>query len=498
MALTLRDVLRDPVFTRTAPVWDAAASGLAREVRWVYTHERIDVAQFLQGGELLIIEGSELFPDLSPDRVRSYVRSLATAGIAGLALELLGPFTSVPETLAAAGREFGIPIVGLRRRVHFVQLSEAINSRISRERLATAYRLDDLYADLEHRLATVHDIETLLDVIVQEDNHLVAATLMIDSGRTLASAQEGTADQGSSAVPVLVGSTHLGTLIVGWSDRADDGPASRWTIAERLSRAVAPPLLRLQPPTEEQWLRSELFADRTSDQRTPRNHFEANFQIKELGADPTGIVSALAARFADPLRSVADALEAVDRLLSPHGTVMTSLMGDELSVLVFSPAGGDAGHLRTAVRATADTLVALGSTVIAISALGGPAREVASVLADTRATLHLHQDRWGAIYFARDDALTRFVGQKALSIPLDDFLRETLGPLLMREHHDALEAVAALGKCVGNKTAAASMLGISRQTMHSRLSGAADVLGVSRDTSTWGVLCVAGQLAHSR
>lgn len=57
MVVTVRDVLDDDLFSTASPRVEVAAGDLDAAVRWVFTNEREDVASFLTGGELLVVEG---------------------------------------------------------------------------------------------------------------------------------------------------------------------------------------------------------------------------------------------------------------------------------------------------------------------------------------------------------------------------------------------------------------------------------------------------------
>ena len=60
MAVTVREVLDDTLVATAEPQVEVAGDSLDKPVRWVFTNEREDVASFLAGGELLVVEGRSL------------------------------------------------------------------------------------------------------------------------------------------------------------------------------------------------------------------------------------------------------------------------------------------------------------------------------------------------------------------------------------------------------------------------------------------------------
>ena len=134
MPLTLRQVLDLDVVRRGAPHVVAAAGRLDVPVRWVHALELTDVGRLLRGGELVLSTGIAL-PD-SPAGLASYVASLASVGVAGLAVELGRRYTdTLPAALVAAAEARSVPLVELRREVAFIEITEAVHARIIDELL---------------------------------------------------------------------------------------------------------------------------------------------------------------------------------------------------------------------------------------------------------------------------------------------------------------------------------------------------------------------------
>ena len=60
MVVTVKDMLADGLLSAADPRVEVSGTGLDRTVRWAFANEREDVASFLSGGELLIVEGRSL------------------------------------------------------------------------------------------------------------------------------------------------------------------------------------------------------------------------------------------------------------------------------------------------------------------------------------------------------------------------------------------------------------------------------------------------------
>ena len=130
MLITLREVLSLDVVRRGLPVVVAGADRLDVPVRWVHAVEVTDdVARLLRGGELILSTGIAL-PE-SDSALASYVAELAAAGVAGLAIELGRRYSvSLPAALVAAAASSGVVLIEFRAEVAFVELTEAVHTRI--------------------------------------------------------------------------------------------------------------------------------------------------------------------------------------------------------------------------------------------------------------------------------------------------------------------------------------------------------------------------------
>lgn len=127
---TLREVLEYEPFRRASAhvVSGADAHGLDRPVRWVHISEMPSPARLFHGGELLLTQGRGISSVESEQR--TWVRSLAEANVAGVAVEVGVSFASLPEALVAEARDVGLALVELRTPAYFMDMTQAVHSAI--------------------------------------------------------------------------------------------------------------------------------------------------------------------------------------------------------------------------------------------------------------------------------------------------------------------------------------------------------------------------------
>ncbi len=145
----VRDILALPELLAGSPRVVAGAPGLEREVRWVHVSELRDIAQLLNGGELLLTTGIAL--DESHLALADYVRSLDDIHASGLVLESGRRFARVPASMARAADQRGFPVILLERQVRFVQVTEEahgfiIDSQI--QELRARQEIDQIFTEL--------------------------------------------------------------------------------------------------------------------------------------------------------------------------------------------------------------------------------------------------------------------------------------------------------------------------------------------------------------
>jgi Purine catabolism regulatory protein-like family/PucR C-terminal helix-turn-helix domain len=167
MPITLREILELDAVRRGSPAVVACAELLDRPVRWVHAVELTDgIARLLRGGELVLSTGIAL-PD-SASLLESYVAELASVGVNGLAIELGRRYAgALPAPLVAAASAHGVVLIEFRHEVAFVEITEAVHTRIfeAREKkpeLRLRGLLDQLRDDSRLRAFTDRELGPLL------------------------------------------------------------------------------------------------------------------------------------------------------------------------------------------------------------------------------------------------------------------------------------------------------------------------------------------------
>ncbi|HEY3683801.1 MAG TPA: PucR family transcriptional regulator ligand-binding domain-containing protein [Streptosporangiaceae bacterium] len=125
---TLREVLQYEPFRRAGARVVAGAGGLDGPVRWVHISEMPQVARLFSGGELLLTQGRGIAAD--PEGQREWVRALAAAGVAGVAIEAGVAFADVPAALTDEAAGAGLPVVRLSTPAYFMDMTQAVHSVI--------------------------------------------------------------------------------------------------------------------------------------------------------------------------------------------------------------------------------------------------------------------------------------------------------------------------------------------------------------------------------
>lgn len=175
-ATTLRSVLELEIFRRADAFVAAGSKDLDRPVRWVHASEISDIAKFLTGGELLLTAGTGI--GHSAARQRDFMESLANVGVAALAVELSGRImdTFAPALLAAAD-EFGVPLLGLRHEIPFVEASAQVSQLLTAAAVQEAERTVEAVRELTARLAAGADHVELVRTLAKK----LARTIALES-----------------------------------------------------------------------------------------------------------------------------------------------------------------------------------------------------------------------------------------------------------------------------------------------------------------------------
>lgn len=157
----------------------AGASGATKSVLWTHTSELEDPGPWLEGGELLIVNGFGIPSE--PTSQVEYLRRLAHHRLAGLAVSVRAPELT-PEFLAEADR-LAFPVLRIPRQVPFIELSYLVanaSDRSARGRLARHLRV---FETLRHRNSVESNIVEIYAELERVSGYRLA--LLSPAGRPL-------------------------------------------------------------------------------------------------------------------------------------------------------------------------------------------------------------------------------------------------------------------------------------------------------------------------
>lgn len=556
MTLTMQDVMADPMFERTAPTVEAGEAGMSGTVRWAYTNERYDIASFLSGGELVIIEGSALLSHMDDNEIIRYVDTLVDAGVAGLAIELVEGVRTVPPAMIAHANTRALPIIGMHRRMPFVDLCQSINTAIVKNQLLVQVRTDALATTMRTRLATARSAQdvakTLNDIFgesvaIFDSDGLVVA----HSGPTIRPADAGRPAERTLVLDVRKNGGPLASIEITQRNRLADGQ-----IAEQVSeviRQVLPAFIQTQPRNA--MLAHVLRGPANERHATEQEAGDAAAMLQAIGLDSTNQL----VPFVIGMDSVSSSIDAVSRCLSGDGTATIS-GGDGDDENGVDHIGGRIGEA-PAQSAEEGNIVAdegivvdvlegnllfglyaasLGSTDRGNSGNSGnndnsgssaSAGKQSDSIAGTRLERRLADasalpgiwciygravssvgmllDECGLLQFAAREMppaagtvanLLDAAPKRLLSIERTRDAAGTLQSLMLGDvllgHDSLLRTLEACFDTGGNISKACGLLGIHRQTMYNRLEKIGDMTGVSKDDCmAWPLLLCAAKLA---
>ena len=161
MPLTVRDLLSLRSISSAGGHVVAGGSGLDQEVTRTHVGAIADIATFLSGGEFLLTAGQGIGGDAESQR--SYVDSLAQAGVAALLLESAGRvFDSIPDGIRSACDERGLPLLSVGGEIAFEEVSQEVDDQLLDIRTRSLEEMDQVSSDLIRILMEHHDLEPAL------------------------------------------------------------------------------------------------------------------------------------------------------------------------------------------------------------------------------------------------------------------------------------------------------------------------------------------------
>ncbi|WP_235736488.1 helix-turn-helix domain-containing protein [Nocardioides alcanivorans] len=473
MLIPLEEVLRLPSF-RSAGIEVLSGSPDATAIRWVHSSEVYEMGHLLAGGELLLTTGLGLHGRTSAE-LAAYVRSLADAGCAALAMELGRSFFRIPSEMVEESQRTGMVLLALTSVVPFERFGEDFHEALLHRKLSAARQGAPVLQEFVAEVLAGTGLRALLDAIsrsagCQVEFHDEAGHLVERS-----QARSGSTRHVTTA-PVQAGVRPLGRLVL----HAKESPRVR-AVADRGAIAIALELGRHRGPGMLRDPAGSLLADLLSG--ALRSHGEVQRRLEELGWSCSE---------ARPLLPMAVDLD--PRVpLAEETSALTSSATEEYGGALVSSAGGDgmllvraspglprtrrtvsAWHAAAALRLGRTPLVAVSPSVTDPGRLGAALQETRALLRDARSSGVRARLVW-----PRDLSLQQLLG----ALPdtrLDRYVADQLGALVEHDRQHATTLVRtldALLRASGSKQAAAGELGIRRQTLYARVERLESLLG---------------------
>ncbi|WP_104055072.1 MULTISPECIES: PucR family transcriptional regulator ligand-binding domain-containing protein [unclassified Arthrobacter] len=521
MMLTVAAVLELDVMRAGAPEVLAGRELLERPVRWVHVAELRNLADLLEGGELVLTTGLA-FGD-SAAAAADYLAGLEAAGAAGVIVELTGdrPADAAALTTAAAGAR--LPVIRLHRRIRFVEVTEVVHRRIVArqfEQVARAREVHEVFTMLSLQSAGVQEIvdraAQLLDspVVLEDSSHLVVAfapgpvppkDLLRDwQRRSRAVHRSGLAEGNSPAAadaawlqaPVGLGSQHWGRLVIPGLPVASEAAAAEASmVLERAGQALS---INRLAERDQAGLSQQAQAGLIHELRSPRvpDEAEARTRAEALGLKPSPAYLPLvlhleAGAGQDPMsmqRKERALLEMLDSVLSStrNTALAAAVQTGQVAVLLALPARlledsvleRICGVLAERSAEAAEPLTWTAGAGRACSALSDAAAglDEAAHVAQTAGTLSAGTRR----YFRSTDVRLRGL----LALLREDpravtFADTELSGILEDGAGEDLALLQKFLECGGNKTELARRGYLSRPTLYARLERLEAKLGVS-------------------
>jgi purine catabolism regulator len=493
----MSDLLSDPVVRRGDPIVLSGADLLDRPIRWLHSSDIYEIAPLLRDGDVLLTTGLGLEGCSEAER-RTYVRQLAARGVTGFALELCRFFTTAPADMVDEAERLGLPMIGFRALVPFVEVTQAVNSTITDVAVHRLRRVDDVSRGLSEVLADEGGVQELLARLAAVLDRPVALTgprgeMVADASYARARWRRPDEDPGRDPLPDRVPVVVHGA-VWGWlhTDHGDGDRLVGQAGLERAAEIVALGVLRGERDAASHSAERRRLVAALLSGRGDREGLRARVRAAGLPLTAAGYVVALV-HDDDP----AMALAASDRAAwaaysAAHATggraegspPVVTAEAEGLCCTVLAETGSPR---RLAARLSAELADAL--PVAGVAAVGPPVRAVEELVhSATEARLVLRVARQvaprthvaDAAVLGAERALLRAYDVDGLA----RYVREQLGPLIdadVRRSTRLVDTLEAVLTAAEGKAEAARRLHLRRQTLYQRLRRIGELLDADLD-----------------
>ncbi|CCH88493.1 Transcriptional regulator, CdaR family [Modestobacter italicus] len=477
MRLTLGGALRHPSLRPGQPRLLTGTAGLQRRVRWVHSSEVLEIASLLRGGELLLTGGAVLAGASAADQ-RRYITELADRHVTAVAIETGPRLPAVPPAVVSQADVLGFPVIQLRRQIPFVDVAEAVNAELVDASVTRLRHGGQLAHELSAVLADGGDVTGLLETLVQRTS--LTAALFDSSGELLSEVLAAHAPEGLRTGPhhgvtsrITVRGAHAATLV--FHPRADTDLDLLGVVTERAAEALGLALLRSQGPSTRDLAASELarLAGRATQDRARLAHL-----AQVVGLSPADPVVGLTVLTAVP----GAGLPGLDGLLRPHGRTAMDTSDTEVSVVLSLTDRRRAGtHRAELVAGLVEWARELDGVVVGVGPVVADLAAVSTSMGLAVAALRQRTAYGpGSVVDAATLVMETLLDGDASPTARARFVRGQLSMLLALRPNDAELLMHTLETYLDsgcNKTAAAALLHLQRQSLYGRLERAFGLLG---------------------
>ncbi len=528
MMPTIRSILAGPAVQAGQPEVLSGSGRLDRPVRWVHVSEVREVADLLEGDELLLSTGLAMRG--SGEEAADYVGALMAAGAAGLIVELGDQLPSVPTAALELARSADFPLVVLHRQARFVLITEEVHRGIVADRFDFVRFAQDVHETFTALSLEGAGVEELVragaemagsSIVLEDLNRRVVAFhavgrpaegLLADWERRsrLCPRREGTGLAGLEGWLTTVVGTHgheWGRLVVP-NPAADQQRlgmlVERVAQAVELSRMIERDQQSVQLQAQGGFL-SELLDGRLGDEST------AVTRARALGLGPGSSYVGAAVQADIPVDEAAGAHRAQRRLgervtkaltLSRQSAI-AGVVGDDQMVLLLAVPG----------RSTEDAVLAAFAGAMRLDpglarvtiGVGSAEADLLSASRSLRTAQHVARVAHEALapgpaYFRQADIrLHGLIAQLHDDPRVQSFVEAELDPLLAYEARHGgglLELLRQFLAAGGNKSRLARTSHRSRPALYAKLAQIEKVLGVRLDDPSSQLSLGVAMLAH--
>lgn len=493
MAVTVRQIMQNATFQRAAPTVLTGETGLDRAVRWAFASDRADVATFLAGGELLLVDGQALCTADSGAMAR-YAASLAAVGVAALAVEWTGHDGQLPVALASAARQTGLPLIMLGARVPFVELSQCVNTALVRDQMQLRMRVDDLSSTLREALAHVQDVDALAAVLARQLGEGIA---LFDADGLLVARAGRRFDDGvrTVVIPLADGMRPLGAVEV-----TQSGMALPAETLQTIETAVAPVAALTMDPGARAGMAACLTAGPANGVHATADEAQRTHgALEALGCEASSVCMAFALRCRSLVASADLVTRIIDRFESHEGCMVVGMLRGEVMIGCFTCQDASCGTRRFGQWCLDALRLVEGGDLI--EAVHGRVAPDAAALTDDFGAVHdvlREEPAYGTVTGITDAALARLTAEPGAGEAIDGFVLRILGAETVQDEQ-TLDTLCACFDALGNKSDACAALGVQRQTLYNRLDKASQLIGLDPDDhQAWAAVLCAAKLATVR